>query len=112
MLKQRYLRNEITADLKEKSVFIGGPRQVGKTTLAKIIGKNFTDFSYLNWDSAEDRKAILKGQFRSGSPLIIFDEIHKYKRWKNFIIITEFILLPQTRSNRCARNLKCISGIG
>lgn len=86
MLKKRYIHNEITADLKEKMVFIGGPRQVGKTTLAKIIGKDdFFDFSYLNWDSVEDRRAILKGQFRSGSALVIFDEIHKYKRWKNFI---------------------------
>lgn len=31
----RYLSEQIKIDLKRKMVFIGGPRQVGKTTLAK-----------------------------------------------------------------------------
>ena len=42
MLKNRYLNKAVIADLNEKMVFIGGPRQIGKTTFAKdIIGKNF-----------------------------------------------------------------------
>jgi len=30
----RYIYNHINEDLQEKMVFLGGPRQVGKTTLA------------------------------------------------------------------------------
>jgi predicted AAA+ superfamily ATPase len=68
-------------------VFIGGPRQVGKTTLAKSIGeKHYAGkSSYLNWDNRIDRKTILKEEFHSGNELVIFDEIHKYKKWKNYI---------------------------
>ncbi|MEK7745259.1 MAG: AAA family ATPase, partial [Elusimicrobiota bacterium] len=34
-------------------VFIGGPRQVGKTTLARELGRRVFSgsFRYLNWDS-------------------------------------------------------------
>jgi len=86
MIKKRYLNAQITEDLTNKMVFIGGPRQVGKTTLAKYIGKNnYKNYTYLNWDNAEDRKAIRQGKFQAESSLIIFDEIHKYKKWKNYI---------------------------
>jgi predicted AAA+ superfamily ATPase len=37
MLENRYLLNYAMEDLEEKMVFIGGPRQVGKTTLARDI---------------------------------------------------------------------------
>jgi hypothetical protein len=67
-------------------VFIGGPRQVGKTTLANQIGKGaFKKFSYLNWDNREDRKKILGGFHDTDAKLLIFDEIHKYKQWKNYL---------------------------
>jgi predicted AAA+ superfamily ATPase len=33
-MKPRYIAAGIEADLAEKMVFVGGPRQVGKTTLA------------------------------------------------------------------------------
>jgi len=86
MLKKRYLQEKIEKDLNDKMIFIGGPRQVGKTTLARLIGKEkYTKFSYLNWDNPEDRKKIIAGQFESDARLIIFDEIHKYKKWKNYI---------------------------
>lgn len=86
MVKDRYLHSSVLADLKEKMVFIGGPRQVGKTTLAKYIGdKDYQNFTYLNWDSREDRKAILEGKFRAESKLVIFDEIHKYRLWKGYL---------------------------
>jgi hypothetical protein len=75
--------------------FIMGPRQVGKTTITTQM-QNFFDRSlYLNWDVEDHRELILKGQrfiediFPSHQlgpkPLIIFDEIHKYKPWKNFL---------------------------
>jgi len=86
MLKKRYLYSNLASDLKEKMVFIGGPRQVGKTTLAQFIGKNnYQRPVYLNWDFREDRKNILDEKFESEADLIIFDEIHKYKNWRNYL---------------------------
>ncbi|MGD2091914.1 MAG: AAA family ATPase [Candidatus Aminicenantes bacterium] len=86
MLEKRYLFDYVLDDLDEKMVFIGGPRQVGKTTLARdIIGDTFSNITYLNWDFSEDRKKILNLLFSPDSQLIILDEIHKYRNWKNFL---------------------------
>jgi len=87
MFIKRYLTEFILEDLKEKMVFISGPRQVGKTTLAQKIGEDsFVDkYTYLNWDNREDRKFIVNGIFQAEQKLFIFDEIHKYKRWKNYL---------------------------
>lgn len=84
---ERYLKNFILEDLKEKMVFIAGPRQVGKTTLALEIGRKFFPdrYLYLNWDNREDRKIILEEVFRADKDLLIFDEIHKYRSWKNYL---------------------------
>lgn len=78
----RYLTKQIKQDLARKMVFVGGPRQVGKTTLAK----NFLADSkgYLNWDVPEHRELILKKQLPATSPWI-FDEIHKYRSWRNYL---------------------------
>jgi predicted AAA+ superfamily ATPase len=83
----RYLEKYILEDIKDKMVFISGPRQVGKTTLANQIGNNFFPQKtiYLNWDNREDRKMILAGAFPSDKTLFIFDEIHKYRNWKNYL---------------------------
>ena len=80
----RYLENYIRDDLKDKMVFISGPRQVGKTTLAKNIAqRDFpTSYAYLNWDYSADRKQLLKGLWQADKELFILDEIHKYKKWK------------------------------
>ncbi|OQX86777.1 MAG: hypothetical protein B6D55_05295 [Candidatus Omnitrophica bacterium 4484_70.2] len=85
---KRYLERFILEDLKEKMVFIAGPRQVGKTTFAQEIGEKFfpNRYLYLNWDNREDRKIIISNTFRAGKDLFIFDEIHKYKsRFKMLI---------------------------
>ncbi|MFC1566896.1 ATP-binding protein [bacterium] len=77
-------------------VFIAGPRQVGKTTLSKMIHKNHDKTIYFNWDDRDDRKLILKGQsslakfagvekISKERKIIIFDEIHKYRKWKSFL---------------------------
>lgn len=86
MLK-RYVERYILEDLRDKMVFISGPRQVGKTTLARQIGEGFFKgrYDYLNWDNREDRKNILRGISKSDKELFIFDEIHKYRGWKNYL---------------------------
>jgi predicted AAA+ superfamily ATPase len=85
-MKKRYLNEVILEDLKEKMVFVAGPRQVGKTTLTKYIGDNyFNTYSYINWDYPPDRKQIINFQFRGDTSLLIFDELHKYKQWKNYL---------------------------
>ena len=85
-MKNRYLDSNIVRDIKEKMVFISGPRQVGKTTLAKHMGLNlFKTYAYLNWDYQPDRKKIINYELPSDIQLLIFDELHKYKNWKNYI---------------------------
>ena len=72
--------------------FIVGPRQVGKTTTCKNALKNTT---YINWDNINDRIRITKGpqavaenaglsELRAGKLPMLFDEIHKYSKWKDF----------------------------
>ncbi|MCL0096026.1 ATP-binding protein [Thermodesulfovibrionales bacterium] len=87
LMIKRYLEKFILEDLKEKMVFIAGPRQVGKTTLAQEIGEKFFPNRYLclNWDNREDRKVIFSSTFSADKDLLIFDEIHKYKDWKNYL---------------------------
>lgn len=85
-MKKRYLSQSITRDLKEKMVLVAGPRQVGKTTLAKYVGEqNFPSFAYFNWDYQPDRKNIVNIQFPGDANLLIFDELHKFKHWKNYL---------------------------
>lgn len=83
----RYLEPFIREDLKAKMVFLGGPRQVGKTTLAQGLIKNYIDGhpAYLNWDSDEHKKKIKERQWPKNEPLIVLDEIHKYKSWRNMV---------------------------
>ncbi len=82
---KRYLHTTILADLKEKMVFVGGARQVGKTTLALSLLKKGTEKhpAYLNWDDRATKKLLLNGSLPSDEPLIILDEVHKYKDWRN-----------------------------
>src|SRR3990167_2629840 len=82
----RNIKPTIISDLKEKMVFISGPRQVGKTTLAlEILQGNQAHPAYLNWDSDKDRIKIMHQEFPVDEPLLIFDEIHKFKRWRNYL---------------------------
>lgn len=82
----RYIVSNILKDLSKKMVFIGGPRQVGKTTLAKaVLSSNFSSGRYLNWDYDEDRQDILRKQWSADQKLLVFDELHKFPRWKTWI---------------------------
>ncbi len=83
----RYTQRLILDDLKDKMVFISGPRQVGKTTLSLQIADQFFpgEYGYMNWDNREDRRSILGGRLPAGRRLLIYDEIHKYRHWKNYL---------------------------
>ena len=84
MLVKRYLENAVQNDLEEKMVFISGPRQVGKTTVAKTFLKKEED-RYYNLDRRDDRKEILSAKWPSARATIVLDELHKYLRWKRWI---------------------------
>ena len=80
--RPRYLESQVRRDLRRKMVFVAGPRQVGKTTLARrVLGRKP---GYLNWDVAEHREAILRRQLPV-SDLWVFDEIHKYRAWRGLL---------------------------
>ncbi len=82
----RYITPHVLEDLKKKMVFVGGPRQVGKTTLArKVLSQNYPEGRYFNWDYDEDRQDILQKKWSSGNDLLVFDELHKFPRWKTWI---------------------------
>ena len=82
---ERYLQHAAEELTAEKFLFISGPRQVGKTTLAQkwLEGKKGL---YLNWDVPSDREQILR-LFKQplSSPYLVLDEIHKYDRWKSWL---------------------------
>lgn len=74
-------------------IFLAGPRQTGKTTLSKLMAESFSNSLYFNWDIHSDRKTLFEDPYffekverkDASIPLIIFDEIHKYKNWKNYL---------------------------
>ncbi len=85
VLNNRYLLEQVLEDLDRKMVFIGGPRQVGKTTLAKNIMQTLgISAAYLNWDRDTDRHKILENKIPNVD-LLVLDEIHKYRRWRGLV---------------------------
>jgi predicted AAA+ superfamily ATPase len=94
-MKERDLYVHMWKELaSEKSmVFMSGPRQSGKTTLAQIISRSFTNSLYFNWDILDHRRQLIENptffeaveRKDSSTPLIVFDEIHKYRDWKNYL---------------------------
>ena len=92
-MKPRIYDEIVSHSLKNfrQMVFLSGPRQVGKTTVAKAHASH-----YLNWDNDSAKQLILSGQGKVGAdcgldrvhaemPVVAFDEIHKYSRWKQFL---------------------------
>ena len=84
-LMKRSLDSSLKELAAEKFVLLSGPRQVGKTTLAKDWLSHFKGL-YLNWDIPPDREKILE-IFKSPLPTahLVLDEIHKYARWKTWL---------------------------
>lgn len=79
-----------------QALFLSGPRQVGKTTIAKEYLKEAAYSKYLNWDNIDHRELILSGPSAviqgiplqalvKQKPVVCFDEIHKFKDWKGFL---------------------------
>lgn len=80
---QRRITKIIEKDLEKKMVLLSGPRQSGKTSLAK--GLLETDQAYYNWDIPKDRIHLKSQKFKVDASLWIFDEIHKYRSWRNWL---------------------------
>jgi len=91
--RDQYVRiwQELAAD--KDMIFLAGPRQAGKTTLAQIISRFFVNNLYFNWDIADHRLKFMENpsffeevvRKDSSLPLVVFDEIHKYGDWKNYL---------------------------
>ena len=75
----------IKRDLDKKMVLLSGPRQVGKSYLARSIMEGFRAPQYLNHDNAQDRTIISKQAWRSTTDLLVLDELHKMRGWKSFL---------------------------
>ena len=80
----------------QQMIFLSGPRQAGKTTVSLMASEFTGRFSHLNWDNLDHRKIILEGvravgdyiglnQLAADIPIVVFDEIHKYGKWKTFL---------------------------
>lgn len=85
-------------DDERRMAFVAGPRQVGKTTLARhLLARVGCEELYFNWDVETDRRRIVHdpatfftdrlppGRNVPGRPRLVLDEIHKYPRWKRFL---------------------------
>jgi uncharacterized protein len=79
----RYLAARLRQDLRKKMVLLAGPRQCGKTTLAKALLDERGQ--YLSWDITKDRRIIRDVAWPKDASLIVLDELHKAPKWKNLL---------------------------
>jgi hypothetical protein len=86
----RYLAARLREDLKRKMILLAGPRQCGKTTLARSLLDSRGQ--YLNWDITKDRKVIRELAWPKDASLVVLDELHKAPKWKNLLkgVVDEF----------------------
>jgi predicted AAA+ superfamily ATPase len=77
--------NDCVRDLARKLVILTGPRQVGKTSLAKSLAEGQPSTQYLNWDVADDRALLQRQSWNPAARLLVMDEIHKMPGWKTWL---------------------------
>jgi len=92
---KRFLYEKIwkTLSARNQMTFIAGPRQAGKTTFTQMLAEGFSNSLYFNWDIVDEKRKLIETPFfyeevhrkDSSLPLIIFDELHKYPDWKNYL---------------------------
>ncbi len=84
---------EMTAD---KMIFLTGPRQVGKTTFARVWLKSVgSEDTYFNWDDPsvmmEYKKNplyfrnVINEKIKNKPVSLVFDEIHKHTAWRDIL---------------------------
>ena len=91
--RKRIYESVIAEHLRDnrQMVFLSGPRQCGKTTLAKAMADR-----YFSWDDLATRRLVAgdAAGFASAAgldvatgtcPVLALDEIHKFVRWKFFL---------------------------
>lgn len=80
----------------DQMFFLAGPRQAGKTTVARLVQEKRPHSAYLNWDNLDHRRILAAGpeaiaeaaglfELKKGKVFIVFDEIHKFKEWKSLL---------------------------
>ncbi len=82
---RRLQETVICQDLDRKMVFLTGPRQVGKTTLARNLELVHRKLCYVNYDNDDDRPVFLRRTWDRSSDLVVLDEVHKFRRWKQLM---------------------------
>lgn len=92
---ERGLYHRIWSELSQtkRMIFLAGPRQTGKTTFARAIADTFPNRIYFNWDVLANKKILIEkptffeeiNRKDASTPLVVFDELHKYRRWKNYL---------------------------
>lgn len=85
-MSKRYLESLIVKDAlaSKKMAFVSGPRQVGKTTMAKHLLVNSAN--YFSWDQSEFRRKWSRSPIDALATIeagvVVLDEIHKDRLWK------------------------------
>jgi len=82
---KRYLQEPLLRDLGRKMVLLSGPRQVGKTFMARELMKAFKRSQYLNYDNLDDARIVQGRTWAADADFLVLDEIHKMRAWKNFL---------------------------
>lgn len=66
-------------------VLLSGPRQVGKTFMAKALMQEFKRPQYLNYDNLDDARIVQGRTWAADADLLVLEEIHKMRDWKTFL---------------------------